>query len=590
MDKIRFWVPILFVSWIGGTPMALNAQPIYYASDFATVGDGQLISIANRDLASFDFTATGTNYTWNYSKLKVKYQQELAYIDPYLAGYKNAWCSMHLCFSNCKETFKSNFNLAIAQTDSIRSRDFVLSNVIEHYQKTDDALVAKMIGGTFSLEGSPKQLLMDYSIPDTLFRFPLQYGQKDHSSGQYMISLEAFGIPIGLTTTIRRINEVEGWGSVITPYNAYPSVLKVKTLLIRSNTLVNQGETLVTKDTMVLYQWFDPNYTIPVLQVKGRVTSKKTVMTEASFFGSFQCLPPTSAFTYLPQAPVYDRHTNTAEVFFSNLSINADSFYWAFDDGARYNNINVVHTYEQPGIKQVKLKVFNSRCNPIVSDTISAPVIVVDTSSMRVYYRSEQICQGDSVYLQGAYQKTAGIYYDTLQTTSQYDSLMVTSLGVTRINADLLVKLGALSSSEPGARYQWLSCDDGFLPIPGATGYNYVPTASGSYAVEIAKAGCIDTTRCYAMLTTSVPESFSPDKVRTCPNPTQDRLRIEFKDIQPELTCSLFTMQGILIQKQTYLDKKSIQLDLTNFDNGMYLLVVTKPGNPDQLPFKVVKY
>ena len=114
--------------------MALNAQPIYYASDFATVGDGQLISIANRDLASFDFTATGTNYTWNYSKLKVKYQQELAYIDPYLAGYKNAWCSMPLCFSNCKETFKSNFNLAIAQTDSIRSRDFVLSNVIEHYQ------------------------------------------------------------------------------------------------------------------------------------------------------------------------------------------------------------------------------------------------------------------------------------------------------------------------------------------------------------------------------------------------------------------------------------------------------------------------
>ncbi|MCB0602435.1 MAG: T9SS type A sorting domain-containing protein, partial [Saprospiraceae bacterium] len=579
LKKYRsFWYTILAFYLFSG----LCAQPVYQASDFAAVGDGQLVSIATRDLASFDFAATGANYTWNYSKLKVKYQQELAYIDPYLAGYKNAWCQLHECFANCKETFKSNFNLAIAQTDSIRTKYFSLSHVIEHYQKTDEALAAKMIGGTFNLDGRPIQLLIEYSHIDTLLKFPLKYGQEDHSTGRYVIDLTQFGIPVTYTTSLKRINEVEGWGSLSTPYITYPSVLKVKTLLIQSDTLFSEGHTYITQDTSVQYQWFDPKFAIPVLQAKGRVTSRKTVMTEASFYGSFQCLPPSSLFNYLPLVPVYDRHAKSADVFFSNLSINADSFYWAFDDGSRYNNINVIHAFDQPGIKQVKLKVYNSRCNPIRVDSITLPVIVVDTSTMVVGYHIEHICQGDSVYLQGAFQKTNGIYYDTLHTTTRYDSLMVTTLAVTNINVNLLIKLGAIASSEPDGNYQWLNCNDAFHPIPGATNPNFVPTTNGNYAVEITKSGCIDTTECYAMLTSSTPESFTADKIRTFPNPTRDQLHIEFADVQPELQFALYTMQGVLIQKQTSLAKKSIQLDLTNFANGMYLLVVSKPGSPDQ--------
>ncbi|MCB9317845.1 MAG: hypothetical protein H6570_01070 [Lewinellaceae bacterium] len=119
LKKYRsFWYTILAFYLFSG----LCAQPVYQASDFAAVGDGQLVSIATRDLASFDFAATGANYTWNYSKLKVKYQQELAYIDPIWPDIKCLASSE--CFANCKETFKSNFNLAIAQTDSIRTKYF----------------------------------------------------------------------------------------------------------------------------------------------------------------------------------------------------------------------------------------------------------------------------------------------------------------------------------------------------------------------------------------------------------------------------------------------------------------------------------
>ena len=45
--------------------------------------------------------------------------------------------------------------------------------------------------------------------------------------------------------------------------------------------------------------------------------------------------------------------------------------------------------------------------------------------------------------------------------------------------------------------YQWLDCNDGYLPIEGETFQYFYPLSSGSYALEISSGTCKDTSACY---------------------------------------------------------------------------------------------
>ena len=50
------------------------------------------------------------------------------------------------------------------------------------------------------------------------------------------------------------------------------------------------------------------------------------------------------------------------------------------------------------------------------------------------------------------------------------------------------------------AAYQWLDCDAGYAPIPGATERVFVPDTTGNYAVAISNGGCVDTSSCHQVV------------------------------------------------------------------------------------------
>ncbi|MEO0896679.1 MAG: T9SS type A sorting domain-containing protein [Bacteroidota bacterium] len=68
-----------------------------------------------------------------------------------------------------------------------------------------------------------------------------------------------------------------------------------------------------------------------------------------------------------------------------------------------------------------------------------------------------------------------------------------------------VVRLGAstLVSTNQQATYQWLDCNKGFLPIPGATSATFSPTENGDYAVEVtpldSAINCQDTSACFSV-------------------------------------------------------------------------------------------
>ncbi len=80
-----------------------------------------------------------------------------------------------------------------------------------------------------------------------------------------------------------------------------------------------------------------------------------------------------------------------------------------------------------------------------------------------------------------------------------------------------------LSVLGPVDAIQWLDCDKDFAPVIGATDVTFVGALLGSYAAEVTRNGCTDTTACIKILsTTSVNESTEVSPLNVYPNPNQE--------------------------------------------------------------------
>jgi gliding motility-associated-like protein len=141
-------------------------------------------------------------------------------------------------------------------------------------------------------------------------------------------------------------------------------------------------------------------------------------------------------------------------------------------------------------------------------DSIFSTVLTVNTS--QTYNASATICNGDSLYLAGAFQTMAGSYSDTIPSTQGCDSILVTTLFVnpvysTNVTAEICdgssIFLGGSMQTTSGVYVDVLTsttgCDSTIVtvltvqPLPGAfTGPNFSLSLGNSASIgTIAVAG-----------------------------------------------------------------------------------------------------
>src|SRR5690606_37009094 len=85
---------------------------------------------------------------------------------------------------------------------------------------------------------------------------------------------------------------------------------------------------------------------------------------------------------------------------------------------------NPTHTYLSSGVYQVTLVVTNSsNC----TDSFSLPITIYPSFSSN---NNVEICQGDSIFIGGAYQNASGTYTDSLQTINGCDSIYELNLQI----------------------------------------------------------------------------------------------------------------------------------------------------------------
>lgn len=227
------------------------AQITINAGDMPVVGDTIRMSTANVNIAFVDPAATGPGYSWNFTGLQPNAQNVEEYV-----SFSSTPFLYQIAF------FGTGVNLA----NPIEGLDFIpgfeLTDTYAYYISNQNSY--RRAGYATSAMGIP--IPMKFDQPELLYTFPLQYGKPaDSSNSKYSLNLPNMGY-FGIER--KRVNLVDGWGALDTPYGTY-EVLRVKSTVYEHDSLyldTLQMGIPITRN-YIEYQWLGKGQGLPLLTV-----------------------------------------------------------------------------------------------------------------------------------------------------------------------------------------------------------------------------------------------------------------------------------------------------------------------------------
>ncbi len=242
-----------------------------------------------------------------------------------------------------------------------------------------------------------------------------------------------------------------------------------------------------------------------------------------------------------------------------------------FGVGCNYNqnvlSFNNITCYGYPNTIQTL------HLGPIIGspcDTICFTAAVVNTNDAA-------ICNGDSIWLHGAYRYVSGTYGDTLHNYKGCDSIInQTVLTVFGLNAAVQQSNNTLTAVQAGVSYQWYHCESE-QPISGANGQTYVAAQNGLYYVVLTDGnGCSTRSECYTVTGVGVPDVIVMGGVGVYPNPAGEYSTISWVPFGAGTNITslrIFNTSGIEVMNAT-VDAKTGQyiLNSAKLENGVYMI------------------
>jgi hypothetical protein len=161
------------------------------------------------------------------------------------------------------------------------------------------------------------------------------------------------------------------------------------------------------------------------------------------------------------------------------------------------------------------------------------------------------------------------------------DSVVILRLTILHSPSMAVTQNGmVLTSAATGATYQWLDCNNNFMPIPGATNAVYTATANGSYAVKVTSLanGCSDTSACILLQATGLAYQSLENRITVYPDPTTDQATVHLGKTYDQVTLQLTNNLGqtLLQLQERHIDV--MKLRLAGYPPGLYFITVSADG------------
>lgn len=239
------------------------AQISISASDFPEGGDTAQVSISTD--FEFDFSATGPDYTWDFSALSMSEQRIDTFFDiedasiTYQIIFNNGWLDPDYQ----ADYFTPFLDFVVPESELF---ELPISNPVGFTKIESDKVEAVGIG----VEIGGIQVPVKNEIIDIEYELPMNYEDEWISNSYFEIDLNpAFdGI---LRRYQERNTQVDGWGEIITPFGTFEVLRTFATIDFTDSLKVTFGETEswfeLPTPTQIVYSWWAEDQKIPVLEV-----------------------------------------------------------------------------------------------------------------------------------------------------------------------------------------------------------------------------------------------------------------------------------------------------------------------------------
>jgi hypothetical protein len=166
---------------------------------------------------------------------------------------------------------------------------------------------------------------------------------------------------------------------------------------------------------------------------------------------------------------------------------------------------------------------------------------------------------------------TSGVFFVATDTNNCYYS---TELVLKEITATISqLDSATLEALDLNVSYQWLDCNNGFQPIPGANSRIFTAPAPGSFAVQVTGSNCVDTSVCQTLTLMDVNEVVN-QTTRVFPNPTSELVTIALANGFAPHLIHVFNSLGETVMSIHPADNQPIQLNLAHLPAGTYFIVL----------------
>jgi len=250
------------------------------SSDMPDLGDNyKFHTILNP--SGYIYQTPGTNITWDFSSMPAGTTRNDTFFSvlatPYASDFNDNYDPIH------KASISSNMVEGEFPIPSAFASMITISNGFDYFKQTVSNYAQVGLAATVYLPllDSTYHPAVKFTVPDVIYKFPVHIGDADTTRLSFHVNLD-FGQLFEYRT---RINHVDAWGTVITPYRSY-QVIRVKSDVYRHDSLSIRYYTLAIDTTVntthVEYKWLAKGYGMPVVQFR-TTTNPDGVNTLASY-------------------------------------------------------------------------------------------------------------------------------------------------------------------------------------------------------------------------------------------------------------------------------------------------------------------